>query len=637
MNPYRSSTSKHINYKSNLNMKRKKQVVEKKNILEKVHILPIKKNVHNFTDLYKKLNSLIDEERILYEGFIININEHDVKDKEEEIKNKINYCITNEECANYKNYNTLNVNNTNDDEKETDDYNTDIEEINTNNIHEKKEIIKKNIIDNHNISNNEQQKHTFEYKNNIHNHTDYIIINCVPSIGILSHDTLIYTDGKYVDNLRKIHILIIKDKHYKKYEKKCHKYFGSLKKYLLKKSNQIFHEAFSFVSYSLDCFSYKLSTKDTVRKKDSDDQLTKVDSSHEVSKSNSCSQVNECNNYDQLANFTNNDEVANIDSYKEVKKNKNENVTVDKILMNYLKPYFKKNQNKLYYSGKLFLINNFTFLILKIDSDVNVGFIDKNTEIILSVDTYEQYKNVHIVPMYDTLPTTYNYDLFMDYIKPYIERHYLNVYSIHDTFFYKGVQFKIMGIDPVNIKYGKGRISCNTFIYTEGCIKPTFFDVISKESFNYIRSLPFEYKPYAILNILQHLDSDSLLRLFPSSNINIRENNKKEEMLLEQLTKHKYIFNKNFKNNYTKNSIENIDSKNKENYQHINKKRELHTTTSTLRSNLINEQCAVCFEYFQDYDKCIKLTCLHTYHWKCVKNWFKFNLTCPCCRYKLNF
>ncbi|KYN97520.1 RING zinc finger protein, putative [Plasmodium reichenowi] len=637
MNSYKSSTSKHINFINNVNMKRRKQVIEKKNILEKVHILPIKKNVYNFTKLYQKLNSLINEECILYEGFIINMNEHDIKEEEDERINKRNNCVTNKECANYKNYNSLNVNNINDDEKETHDYNIDIEEMNTDNTHDKKETIKTKNIDNHNILNNEQQRPTFEYKNNFHNDTDYIIINCVPSTGILSHDTLIYTDGKYVDNLRKIHILIIKDKHYKKYEKKCQKYFGSIKKYLLKKSNQIFHEAFSFVSYSLDCFSYKLSTKDGTEKKDSDDQLINIDSSDDVANINSCVQVDKCNNYDQLAKYTNYDEVANIDNYREVKKNKKENIAVDKILMNYLKPYFRKNQNKLYYSGKLFLINNFTFLTLKIDSDVNVGFIDKNTEIILSVDTYEQYKNVHIVPMYDTLPTTYNYDLFMDYVKPYIERHYLNVYSIHDTFFYKGVQFKIMGIDPVNIKYGKGRISCNTFIYTEGSIKPTFFDVISKESINYIRSLPFEYKPYAILNILQHLDSDSLLRLFPSSNINIRENHKKEEKLLEQLTKHKYIFNKNFKNNYTKNSLENNDSKNKENYHHINRKRELHTTTSTLKSNLINEQCAVCFEYFQDYDKCIKLTCLHTYHWKCVKNWFKFNLTCPCCRYKLNF
>lgn len=220
MNSYRSSTSKHINFINNVNLKRRKQVIEKKNILEKVHILPIKKNVYNFTKLYQKLNSLINEECILYEGFIININEHDMKEKEHEINNKINNCITNEECVNYKNYNTSNVNNINDDEKETHDYNIDIEQTNTDNTHDKKETIKTKNRDNHNISNNEKQKPTFEYKNNFHNNTDYIIINCVPSTGILSHDTLIYTDGKYVDNLRKIHILIIKDKNYKKYEKK---------------------------------------------------------------------------------------------------------------------------------------------------------------------------------------------------------------------------------------------------------------------------------------------------------------------------------------------------------------------------------------------------------------------------------
>ncbi|SBT33992.1 RING zinc finger protein, putative [Plasmodium ovale wallikeri] len=309
--------------------------------------------------------------------------------------------------------------------------------------------------------------------------------------------------------------------------------------------------------------------------------------------------------------------------------------------------------------------------------------------------SYEQYDRVHIVPMHDTLPTTYNYNLFRDYIRPYLERHYLDVFSIYDTFFYKGIQFKIMGVNPENVMYGKGRISCNTFIYMNGAIKPTFFDVISKESMNYIKCLPFEYKPYAVLNILQHLDTDSLLRLFPSSNGSMQGDRTREEGVLRLLTKHRYVFGKaesltggggkrecvdiyedrsgdansdegrggdtnsdegrsgdansdegrsgdansdegrsgdaNSDEGRSGDNDEAGDGEDDGDRNRVGQERDGIVS----RKNLINDQCAVCFEYFQDFDKCIKLTCLHTYHWKCVKNWFKFNLTCPCCRHKL--
>ncbi|CRG94130.1 RING zinc finger protein, putative [Plasmodium gallinaceum] len=573
----RSIKNSKLDFISDMNSKKKLNIVEE-STLEKVHILPIKKSVSNFDSLYDKLNSLINEKCILHEGFIISLNNTNVnKNKNENINKDEN-----------ENESERKGENADDDASKVKDQNVNTGEE-ENNSSLKKSLLE--IEDHKKLNNNEiclydnenNRDNKISKDNHVNNDVDYVIIDCIPSKGVLSHDTLIYTDGKYVDNFKKIHILIINDKNYKKYEKKLKRNFFSFKKYFFKKSIEFFNDTISFIPFSFDCFSQKS------KRKNESNKLTR--------------------------------------DYKEKKKKKN--VVLEKILISYLYPYFKKNKNKLFYCGKLFIISNFSFLIFKVDSDLNVGFIDEHTEIILNVDYYEQFNNVHIVPLYDTLPTTYNYDLFIDYIKPYIERHYLNLYSIYDTFFYKGVQFKIMGIDPINIKYGKARISCNTFIYIDGSIKPTFFDVISKEAINYIKCLPFEYKPYAILNILQQLDSDSLLRLFPSANMNLRENNMKEENILKQLTKHKYIFNKNFKNNYL-NSLENYDKSEENN---INEKKDV----AILKNNLTEEQCAVCFEKFQDYDKCIKLICLHTYHWKCVKNWFKFNLTCPCCRCKLKF
>ncbi|SCN12106.1 RING zinc finger protein, putative [Plasmodium malariae] len=654
----RRGESKHMLFLNSVNSKKKLNITEKKNILEKVHILPIRKCVSNFDELYNKLNLLISDRHVLYEGFIISIK------KEEHIYN-LDKTNQNEKELGY--INTVHEEELN---KESEAKGTimetnnqgifvNIEKRKSNNmqmiVQEEKEKTK--ILNDSQIClyNHKKKK---EYSNS-NNDVEYVVVNCVPSKGILSHDTLIYTDGKYADNLSKIQILIIKDRNYKKYEKKVKKRFFSLKKYLFKKSNYIFNEAISLIPFYFDCFSKKY----------------KTNKQHE-----------------------NNMSIQNKD--ENVLQEKKKNLVLEQIFLTYLYPYFKKNKNKLFYCGKLFIINNFSFLVVKVDSDVKVGFIDDRTEIVLNADSYDHYNNVHIVPLYDTLPTTYNYDLFMDYIKPYIERNYLSVFSIYETFFYKGVQFKIMGVAPVDVKYGKGRISCNTFIYIDGSIKPTFFDVISKESVTYIKCLPFEYKPYAILNILQHLDTDSLLRLFPSANNSLQDdnnnndsnssnedcngecngdcnrnnnrnsncnincnincnnnwnnnwnNNKREKNVLKNLTKHKYIFNRLGKNNNdNKSEAGNVDSMDKGDAKdgniidgssgngstNCNIKISKKKGACALRSNLINEQCAVCFEYFQDYDKCIKLTCLHTYHWKCVKSWFKFNLTCPCCRHTID-
>ncbi|GAW80496.1 RING zinc finger protein [Plasmodium gonderi] len=614
MESYKRDESKHMHFLSNVNSKKKLNIVEKKRILEKVHILPIKKKTSNADALYRKLNLLINEKCVLHEGFIIeadeerknardvvkgviNENFHETRKKEDITTKDRNKSVCTNQFEKENLHSTKNGSTLKDDpwevshEKKLNSFETDTLSL--------REENNKNTYNNNHMSlydeykNNQLTEEKSHYNESV---CYYVVVNCIPTKGIINRDTLIYTDGKCVDNLRKIQLIIIRDKHYKKYEKKLKRKNFSLKKYIFKKGNEFFNEAISLISFPFDSFSSKYN-------------------------------IERVNYHSKLGN-KNEMVITTTDTAM-----KGRNLVLEKILSTYLHPYFKKNRTNLFYSGKLFIINNFSFLVVKIDSDVNVGFVDSSTEICLSVDSYDPFRNVHIVPLYDTLPTTYNYDIFTDYIKPYIERHYINLFSIHDTFFYKGVQFKIMGIDPINIKNGRGRISCNTFIYTTGSIKPTFFDVISKESINYIQCLPLEYKPYAVLNILQQLDADSLLRLFPSTNTNLQENSKNEELILNQLAKYKYIYNNHKQNNSNNgNMLQNIDAQQSQIHNHVEK----NTTVNTTNNNLVNEQCAVCFEYFHDYEKCIKLNCFHTYHWKCVKNWFRFNLTCPCCRRQIS-
>ncbi|VTZ69533.1 RING zinc finger protein, putative [Plasmodium chabaudi chabaudi] len=582
----KSGKSKYMHFLPIINSQAKLNILEKNNVLEKVHILPIKKRSSNYHELYNKLNKLINEKNVLYEGVVISL-----KDGSESSDLKISKIPNiNEKEENIKIKKTID----NDDVFGIDKVSTDessADESKTCNMllplsdDEKNKSINKADSD---ILKNDQRENMSQL---LDNNVDYVIINCIPSKGVLNHDTLIYTDGKYVDYLKKIEIIIINDKNYKKYEKTIKRKFISFKKMVLKKSNEFFNGAMSLFPLYFNFIP----------------ELCMSKSRNKVSK----------NEESSIEKITNHSTINEYNTKKKATKKINK-IVIQNFLMNHLIPYFKNNRNKLFYPGKLFNVNNFSFLVSKIDIDISAGFIDDLTEINLRVDSYEEYNNVHIVPLYDTLPTTYNYNLFIDYIKPYIERHYLDTFSLYDTFFYRGVQFKIMGVDPIDMKCGKGRISANTSIYTQGSVKPTFFDVISTKSFNYIKSLPFEYKPYAILNILQHLDTDSLLRLFPSANINMESSTKDEQTILDHLTPLMYVYNKE-KTSYDTKRI-------------LIGKNNMHTESN---NNIINEQCAVCFDNFINEDKCIKLTCLHTYHWKCVKNWFRFNLTCPCCRHKL--
>ncbi|SCM24557.1 RING zinc finger protein, putative [Plasmodium berghei] len=627
----KSGQSKYMHFLPIINSQTKLNILEKNNVLEKVHILPIKKRSSNFHELYNKLNKLINEKNILYEGIVISLKDGSessdlkiskiphINEKEEsiKIKNKIN------------NDDVFGIDKVSTDESSADENQTFDVDIPLNDNDENNKNI--NNINSDIFKNKKDNGQKESMPQLLDNNVDYVIINCIPSKGILNHDTLIYTDGKYVDYLKKIEIIIINDINYKKYEKNIKRKFISLKKMIIKKSNEFFNGAMSLFPLYFNFIP----------------ELCMSKNRNKVSKNEQCS-------IEKIINLSTSDEYNT--KKKETKKiNKIHNIITQKILTAHLIPYFKNNRNKLFYPGKLFNVYNFSFLVSKIDIDISAGFIDDLTEINLRVDGCEAYTNVHIVPLYDTLPTTYNYNLFIDYIKPYIEKNYLNTFSIYDTFFYRGVQFKIMGVDPIDIKCGKGRISANTSIYIQGSVKPTFFDVISNKSFNYIKSLPFEYKPYAILNILQHLDTDSLLRLFPSANTNMEFSTKNEQNILDNLAPLMYIYNK--ENISYGSKLENkslFQTSNSGDSKDIiieqsNAHREINNNidksgndfankkcSSKIDNNIINEQCVVCFEHFINNDKCIKLTCFHTYHWKCVQNWFRFNLTCPCCRHKLD-
>ena len=48
----------------------------------------------------------------------------------------------------------------------------------------------------------------------------------------------------------------------------------------------------------------------------------------------------------------------------------------------------------------------------------------------------------------------------------------------------------------------------------------------------------------------------------------------------------------------------------------------------------ITEQCVICISNFIEEERIVSLPCNHTFHSKCLKEWFSNNNTCPICKRK---
>ena len=52
---------------------------------------------------------------------------------------------------------------------------------------------------------------------------------------------------------------------------------------------------------------------------------------------------------------------------------------------------------------------------------------------------------------------------------------------------------------------------------------------------------------------------------------------------------------------------------------------------------MINIECCICLDKFDNPDKSVVLECCHRFHKRRILNWFKKELNCPLCRKKLNY
>eukprot|EP00930_Biecheleria_cincta_P053479 TRINITY_DN3899_c0_g1_i2.p1 TRINITY_DN3899_c0_g1~~TRINITY_DN3899_c0_g1_i2.p1 ORF type:complete len:375 (+),score=54.74 TRINITY_DN3899_c0_g1_i2:144-1268(+) len=167
----------------------------------------------------------------------------------------------------------------------------------------------------------------------------------------------------------------------------------------------------------------------------------------------------------------------------------------DDLFKQLVKPYFKgeyspygaSNQKKvrLLYTNQVIKFGEVS-LVVEATVPCGLGVVSTRTQIFTIWDTTPEFQKVHIVPFQDTLPRAYNFNIFADYLKPYLNANAHQKFEVNGVFSYQGVQFKVVACEPETT----ARIGKSTMIFCEGTLNPSLRNLLPPALLAEIDQLP---------------------------------------------------------------------------------------------------------------------------------------------------
>jgi len=267
-----------------------------------------------------------------------------------------------------------------------------------------------------------------------------------------------------------------------------------------------------------------------------------------------------------------------------------EEMSTDDLFKKCLSPYFKGEYRSYGTAGakkvRLFQ-NDQVFKIGEISCHVEateppgpcMGVVTSQTEIFANWDKQAEFEKIHIVPFQDTLPRAYEFCIFNDYLKPYLDRNKHKKMQPNDLFTFQGVQFKVVACEPPDVA---ARVGKATTIFCEGVLHPSLRNLLPPELLHQVAQLP-----------------PGLQMLLLSTERSTRE--------LEDMLSHRRGL---FEDTLTQ--LE---------------KFEWPPTDDTTQST-----CMICLCDFEDGNECRRLPCRHVFHTGCVDEWLRRCTDCPICK-----
>eukprot|EP00747_Dinoflagellata_sp_TGD_P164135 gnl/TRDRNA2_/TRDRNA2_183642_c0_seq1.p1 gnl/TRDRNA2_/TRDRNA2_183642_c0~~gnl/TRDRNA2_/TRDRNA2_183642_c0_seq1.p1 ORF type:complete len:508 (+),score=87.49 gnl/TRDRNA2_/TRDRNA2_183642_c0_seq1:109-1524(+) len=238
---------------------------------------------------------------------------------------------------------------------------------------------------------------------------------------------------------------------------------------------------------------------------------------------------------------------------------------------------------QLFHTNHTIQVGDLYVTVEATDPEGCMGAVSTVTEIFAVWDSTPELERVHIVPFQDTLPRAYQFDVFTDYLRPYLNQNMNRKYQPNDLFTFQGVQFKVVCCDP---SQAPGRIGKGTTIFCEGVLHPSLRNLLPPELLLQVAQLP-----------------PGLQMLLLNTERSTRE-------LEDMLSHNRGLFD---------DTLEEIE------------KFEWPPADST-RNGVQQSQCMVCLCDFADGEVCRRLPCCHVFHQGCVDEWLRRYTDCPICK-----
>lgn len=260
----------------------------------------------------------------------------------------------------------------------------------------------------------------------------------------------------------------------------------------------------------------------------------------------------------------------------------------DDLFKQFVKPYFKgeyspygasdQKKVRLLYTNQVIKFGEVS-LMVEATEPCGLGVVSTETQIFTVWDTTPEFEKVHIIPFQDTLPRAYSFDIFADYLKPYLASNTHHKYEVNELFTYQGVQFKVVACEPeITARIGK-----STMIFCEGFLNPSMRNLLPPQLLSQVAQLPV-----------------GLQTLLLSTERSTRE-------LEDFVSQRRGMFPE------TVEEIERFD-------------------WPPSDSSITQTTCMVCLCDFEIAESCRKLPCNHVFHQRCVDEWLRRCTDCPICK-----
>lgn len=265
------------------------------------------------------------------------------------------------------------------------------------------------------------------------------------------------------------------------------------------------------------------------------------------------------------------------------------------LFTNYISPYFAslsdadQDIGNIVFVADTMKIFDLEFQVMAAEPSREAGIVNTKTMVYVDWDNTPEFEKIHIVPFQDTLPGAYDFDIFNDYLKPYLTKYKHTRFAVNDQFTFQGVQFKVVCCEPT----GPARIGRNTTIYCEGVLHPSLRNLLPPELLEQLSNLP------PGLQMLL-LNTEALAGGYEERLMEVQE----------MLTRRNGM------------SAETINQVVKFRWGQPGHEQDMDSQS----------QCMVCLSDFSADEEVRKLPCCHIFHANCIDEWLRRCTDCPICK-----